>query len=60
MTEVHMKKVLIVTISATLSGLAAPAADIIDTNIAEVAPAIVVAPFVRGEVTGGIGIRYWF
>jgi hypothetical protein len=27
---------------------------------AEVAPAIDVAPFVRGEVTGGIGIRYWF
>lgn len=27
---------------------------------AEIAPAIDVAPFVRGEVTGGIGIRYWF
>jgi len=27
---------------------------------AEVAPAVDVAPFVRGEVTGGIGIRYWF
>ncbi len=27
---------------------------------AEVAPALDVAPFVRGEVTGGIGIRYWF
>ncbi len=27
---------------------------------AEVAPAIDVAPYVRGEVTGGIGIRYWF
>jgi hypothetical protein len=27
---------------------------------AEVAPAIDVAPGVRGEITGGIGIRYWF
>jgi hypothetical protein len=27
---------------------------------AEIAPAIDVAPDVRGEVTGGIGIRYWF
>jgi len=27
---------------------------------AEVAPAVDVAPYVRGEVTGGIGIRYWF
>jgi hypothetical protein len=27
---------------------------------AEVGPAIDVAPDVRGEVTGGIGIRYWF
>jgi hypothetical protein len=26
----------------------------------EVAPAIDVAPDVRGEVTGGVGIRYWF
>ena len=26
----------------------------------EVAPAIDVAPNVRGEVTGGVGIRYWF
>lgn len=27
---------------------------------AEVAPVIGLAPDVRGEVTGGIGIRYWF
>ena len=27
---------------------------------AEVAPALDVAPFVRGEITGGIGVRYWF
>ncbi len=27
---------------------------------AEVAPALDVAPYVRGEVTGGIGVRYWF
>ena len=27
---------------------------------AEVAPAIDIAPFARGEVTGGIGVRYWF
>lgn len=27
---------------------------------AEVAPALDVSPFVRGEITGGIGIRYWF
>lgn len=27
---------------------------------AEFAPALDVAPYVRGEVTGGIGIRYWF
>lgn len=27
---------------------------------AEIAPAIDVAPYVRGEITGGIGIRYWF
>jgi hypothetical protein len=26
----------------------------------EVAPAIDLTPAVRGEVTGGIGIRYWF
>jgi hypothetical protein len=26
----------------------------------EIAPALDVAPDVRGEVTGGIGIRYWF
>ncbi len=27
---------------------------------AEIAPALDVAPFTRGEVTGGVGIRYWF
>ena len=27
---------------------------------AEIAPAIDVAPSVRGEITGGVGIRYWF
>lgn len=27
---------------------------------AEFAPALDIAPSVRGEVTGGIGIRYWF
>lgn len=27
---------------------------------AEVAPALDVSPFVRGEITGGVGIRYWF
>jgi hypothetical protein len=27
---------------------------------AEIAPAVDVAPSVRGEVTGGVGIRYWF
>ena len=27
---------------------------------AEIAPAIDIAPDVRGEVTGGIGIRFWF
>jgi hypothetical protein len=27
---------------------------------AEIAPAIDVAPDVRGEITGGIGIRFWF
>ena len=26
----------------------------------EVAPAIDVAPGVRGEITGGVGVRYWF
>jgi hypothetical protein len=26
----------------------------------EIAPAIDVAPNVQGEITGGIGIRYWF
>jgi hypothetical protein len=27
---------------------------------AEIAPAIDVAPYVRAELTGGIGIRFWF
>ncbi len=27
---------------------------------AEIAPALDVAPDARGEITGGIGIRYWF
>ena len=27
---------------------------------AEIAPVIDVAPSVRGEITGGVGIRYWF
>lgn len=27
---------------------------------AEVAPAIDVTPYVRGEVTGGVGVRFWF
>ena len=27
---------------------------------AEIAPALDVAPSVRGEITGGVGIRYWF
>ncbi|MDD5141579.1 MAG: hypothetical protein PHY43_15120 [Verrucomicrobiales bacterium] len=27
---------------------------------AELGPALDVAPHVRGEITGGIGIRYWF
>jgi hypothetical protein len=26
----------------------------------EVGPALDIAPVVRGEVTGGIGVRYWF
>lgn len=27
---------------------------------AEIAPAVDVAPSVRGEITGGVGIHYWF
>jgi hypothetical protein len=27
---------------------------------AEIGPAVDVAPKVRGEITGGVGIRYWF
>lgn len=27
---------------------------------AEIAPALDVAPDVRGEITGGVGLRYWF
>lgn len=27
---------------------------------AEIAPVLDIAPSVRGEITGGIGIRYWF
>jgi hypothetical protein len=27
---------------------------------AEIAPAVDVSPDVRGEITGGVGIRYWF
>jgi hypothetical protein len=26
----------------------------------EIAPALDIAPDVQGEITGGIGIRYWF
>ena len=26
----------------------------------EIRPAIDIAPSVRGDITGGIGIRYWF
>lgn len=27
---------------------------------AEIAPAIDIHPFIRGEITGGIGVRFWF
>lgn len=27
---------------------------------AEIAPALDVAPDIRGEITGGMGIRHWF
>jgi len=27
---------------------------------AEIAPAIDVTPDVRGEITGGVGVRFWF
>lgn len=27
---------------------------------AEIGPALDVAPFIRGEITGGVGVRFWF